>query len=91
MAQRLRLAAAARGLDLTPIASSASAAPDLVPSADALLIGAHLGEAAVSLSGLATASSVPFAVIDDVARQDGEGLLETMLAAVAAGHPERIS
>lgn len=90
VAQRLRRAAATRGLELTAIASSASAAPDLIPTVDLVLAGAHLGAAVVDLGVIAAAVAVPIVVLDDAARQDGDELLDTTLAATAA-HRERIT
>ena len=90
VAHRLRRAATARDLELTAIVSSASAAPDLIPTVDIVLAGAHLGDAVVDLGVTAAAASVPIVVIDDVARQDGDELLDTTLAAAAA-HRERIT
>jgi PTS system cellobiose-specific IIB component len=90
VAQRLRRASAARDLELTPIASSASAAPDLIPSADLVLAGAHLGEAVDLLRATASAAGVPVLVLDDAARQDGDELLDLTLAAMAAPR-ERIT
>jgi len=90
VAQRLRRAAAARELDLTPIASSASAAPDLIPTVDIVLAGAHLGDALDALRAAAEASHVPVLVLADAAREDGDELLDTTLAAAAAPR-ERIT
>jgi PTS system cellobiose-specific IIB component len=84
VAQRLRRAAAARGAELTPVPSSAAAAPDLIPSCDVVIAGAHLGEAVASLGAVAAAADVPFVVIADAAREDGDALLDTTLAAAAA-------
>jgi PTS system cellobiose-specific IIB component len=86
VAQRLRRAATARGLDLTPVPTSASAAPDLIPDADVVIAGAHLGTAIAALGVAAAAADVPFVVLDDAAREDGEVLLDTTLAAAAVDH-----
>lgn len=86
VAQRLRRAAAARGVALTPTPSSAAAAPALVPSASLVLVSAHLGAAVASLGAAAAASAVPFVVLDDAAREDGDTLLDTTLAALAVDH-----
>jgi len=84
VAQRLRRAAAARDLGMTPIASSASAAPDLIPTVDIVLAGAHLGADVDALRAVASSHGVPVLVVEDAARQDGDELLDTTLAAVAA-------
>jgi len=84
VAQRLRRAAAARGVDVTPVPSSAAAAPDLLPDADVVLAGAHLGGQLAVLEAAAAAAAVPFAVLADAARADGDELLDTTLAAAAA-------
>jgi PTS system cellobiose-specific IIB component len=88
VAQRLRRAAAARDIGMTPIASSAVAAPDLIPTVDIVLAGAHLGAEVEALRAVAASSGVPILVLDDAARQDGDELLDTTLAAAAA-HRER--
>ena len=90
VAQRMRRAAAARGLDVTPIASSASAAPDLIPTTDVVLAGAHLGDALEALRAAAASAAVPVLVLADAAREDGDELLDSTLAAVAAPR-ERIT
>ena len=90
VAQRLRRAATARDLDVTPIPSSAAAAPDLIPGFDVVLAGAHLAEAVDALRLVAEAHGVPVLVLEDAARQDGDELLDTTLAAVAAPR-ERIT
>ena len=84
VAQRLRRAAANRGLELEAIATSASAAPDLVPTVDVVVVGAHLGAGIAALGAAASAADVPFVVLGDPARQDGEQLLDQTLAATAA-------
>jgi len=84
VAQRLRRAAAARELPVTPLASSASAAPELIPTVDVVLVGAHLGDAVAGLRAAAAVRRVPVLVLDDAARQDGDELLEITLAAAAA-------
>lgn len=86
LAQRLRRAAAARGVELTPVPSSAAAAAELVPASDVVIAGAHLGAAVAALGSAAAASDVPFVVIADAARQDGDTLLDTTLAAFAVDH-----
>lgn len=88
VAQRLRRAAAARDIGMTPIASSASAAPDLIPTVDIVLAGAHLGPELEVLRSLAASGDVPILVLEDGARQDGDVLLDTTLAAATA-HRER--
>ncbi len=84
VAQRLRRAAAARGIDMTPVPSSAAAAPDLIPDVDVLLAGAHLGEQVAVLGAAAAAADVAFVVLADAAREDGDSLLDTTMAAAAA-------
>ncbi len=84
VAQRLRRAATARGVELTPVASSASAAAGLLPGSALVLAGAHLGEEIARLRAAAASADVPFVVLADAARQDGEELLDTTLAALAA-------
>lgn len=86
VAQRLRRASAARGVELTPLPTSAAAAPDLIPEADVVIAGAHLGAAVASLGAAAAASDVPFVVLDGGAREDGDTLLDMALAAVAVDH-----
>jgi PTS system cellobiose-specific IIB component len=86
VAQRLRRAAAARGIELTPLPSSAAAAPDLVGASDVVIAGAHLGGAIASLGAAAAAADVPFVVLADAAREDGDTLLDTTLAAIAVDH-----
>lgn len=86
VAQRLRRAAVARGIDLTPLPTSAAAAPDLVPASDVVIAGAHLGVAIASLGTAAAAADVPFVVLADAAREDGDTLLDTTLAAIAVDH-----
>jgi len=88
VAQRLRRAATARELGMTPIASSSSAAPDLIPTVDIVLAGAHLGAEVDVLRAAAAAHGIPVLVLEDAARQDGDELLDTTLAAAAA-HRER--
>lgn len=90
VAQRLRRAASVRGVELTPLPSAAAAAPALVPGVDLVLAGAHLGHEVAALGAAAAASGVPFVVLADVAREDGDTLLDTTLAALAADH-ERTS
>jgi len=90
VAHRLGRAAVARNLDVTPVASSASAAPDLIPTVDVVLAGAHLGDALEALRAAASAVEVPFLVLADAAREDGDALLDSTLAAVAAPR-ERIT
>ncbi len=84
VAQRLRRAAAARGLDIVPVPSSADAATDLIPDVDVVIAGAHLGERVAVLGAAAAAADVPFVVLRDAAREDGDELLDTTLAAAAA-------
>lgn len=86
LAQRLRRAASARGVALTPVPTSAAAAPGLVPACDVVIAGAHLGAEIAALGAAAAASDVPFVVIADAAREDGETLLDTTLAAFAVDH-----
>lgn len=91
VAQRLVRAARLRSLEVTPIPSSATAAAALIPSADIVVAGAHLGVVLSELAAIAAAESVPYVVVEDVARQDGDDVLELILAAVAAAPRERIS
>ncbi|PZQ90495.1 MAG: PTS IIB subunit [Leifsonia xyli] len=84
LAQRIRRSAAARGLDMTPVPSSAAAAPDLLSGVDLVLAGAHLGDALAALEASTASAGVPFVVLADAAREDGEVLLDTILAATAA-------
>jgi len=84
VAQRLRRAAAARGVELTPVPSSAAAAPDLTRASDLVIAGAHLGGEVALLGAAAAAADVPFVVLADAAREDGDELLDTTLAALAA-------
>ena len=86
LAQRLRRAALARGIELTTVPTSAAATPDLVPTSDVVIAGAHLGATVASLGSAAAASDVPFVVIADAAREDGDTLLDTTLAAFAVDH-----
>src|SRR5690606_17065191 len=86
LAQRLRRAAIARGVDLTPVPTSSAAAPELVPASDVVIAGAHLGAAIAALGSAAAAADVPFVVIADAAREDGDTLLDTTLAAFAVDH-----
>jgi PTS system cellobiose-specific IIB component len=86
LAQRLRRAAVARGVDLSPVPTSADAAPDLIPAFDVVIAGAHLGATVATLGSAAAAAEVPFVVIADAAREDGETLLDTTLAAFAVDH-----
>ncbi|MCS0498666.1 PTS sugar transporter subunit IIB [Protaetiibacter mangrovi] len=91
VAQRLRRAATARGLELTATPSSAAAAPDLLAAADVVLAGAHLGDEVARLGAAAASAAVPFVVLADAARQDGDELLDTTLAAVGAASHGRTS
>ena len=86
VAQRLRRAAAERGVELTPVPTSAAAAPELVTASDVVIAGAHLGSAIAALGAAAAAAHVPFVVLADAAREDGSTLLDTTLAAVAVDH-----
>jgi PTS system cellobiose-specific IIB component len=86
LAQRLGRAAIARGVDLTPVPTSSAAAPELVPASDVVIAGAHLGAAIAALGSAAAAADVPFVVIADAAREDGDTLLDTTLAAFAVDH-----
>ncbi|AYF97541.1 PTS sugar transporter subunit IIB [Protaetiibacter intestinalis] len=89
VAQRLRRAAADRAVELEAVASSASAAADLVGGADVVIAGAHLGSTVAELAVLAADARVPFVVLDDAARQDGDELLDTTLAALGSAPRER--
>lgn len=91
VAQRLRRAAAARGVELTPVPSSVAAAPDLIPTTHVVLAGAHLGDEVAVLAAAAAAADVPFVVLADAARQDGDRLLDTTLAATSASGLGRTS
>jgi PTS system cellobiose-specific IIB component len=86
LAQRLRRAAIARGFYLTPVPTSSAAAPELVPASDVVIAGAPLGAAIAALGSAAAAADVPFVVIADAAREDGDTLLDTTLAAFAVDH-----
>jgi len=86
VAQRLRRAASARGVELIPVPSAADAAPGLIPDADVVIAGAHLGPAVATLGVAAAASEVPFLVLEDQARKDGDALLDLTLAAAAVDH-----
>lgn len=83
VAQRLRRAASSRGVDLTATPTSAAAAPELVSAADVVIAGAHLGDALEALRLAADVASVPLVVLADAAREDGDELLDTALAATA--------
>jgi len=84
VAQRLRRAAAARGVDVTAVPSSAAAAPELIPGVQVVLAGAHLGPQVAVLGAAAAAAEVPFVVVADASRADGDQLLDSTLAAAAA-------
>ncbi|HLU63338.1 MAG TPA: PTS IIB subunit [Protaetiibacter sp.] len=86
VAQRLRRAAVARGVELTPLPSSSAAAPGLVTDADVVIAGAHLGAEVAALGATAAAAHIPFLVLDGAAREDGDTLLDMTLAALAVDH-----
>lgn len=83
VAQRIRRAAAARGLALSTVPSSFAAARELVAASDVVMAGGHLGDDVARLGTIASAAHVPFVVVDDATRQDGDTLLDTTLAALA--------
>lgn len=86
VAQRLRHAARERHVELTAVPSSAGAALELVPSVELVLAGAHLGSDIAALGAAAAASGVPFVVLGDAAREDGNTLLDMSLTALAVDH-----
>lgn len=88
-AQRLRQAAATRGVALTTLPSSSTAAAALIPTVDLVLVGAHLGDAIAGLAATAAGAHVPFVVLSDDDQRDGGRLLELTLTATAAASPER--
>ena len=72
VASRLRRAAKAVGLVLDACASSLAASAEMMGSADAVLVGSHVGDALDSVHAHARARGVPAAVLPaDIAHDRG--------------------
>ncbi len=69
-----------------PVPVRGTLASPAVPASDVVIAGAHLGAAIAALGSAAAAADVPFVVIADAAREDGDTLLDTTLAAFAVDH-----
>jgi len=86
VAQRIRRAAAARGLSVQAAASSASGLDEALRGADVLLVGEHMGQTG-ALRERAVAASVPVAVLPPGSSSvaDGDAALDLALATAGVG------
>jgi PTS system cellobiose-specific IIB component len=85
VAQRIRRRAAERDLVVEVTPSSMSQLAAVLPGADVLLVGAHLGEHVDALHALADALSVPIAILPETAAAgDGTAALDVALELAGA-------
>ena len=87
VATRMRRAAAAADLDLTITPSHLASFAEHLESADAVLTGAHLGDALVAVHAQAREHGIPVAVLPADIAQDREG---TRALEIARGIVSRI-